>query len=65
MIEAALDSVAVIAIAPLQDYLGLDNRARFNTPGTIGNNWRWRYTPDLLNEGIAAAIRMMVTKAKR
>lgn len=65
LIEAALDSKAMIAIAPLQDYLGLDNQARFNTPGTIGNNWRWRYTPDQINDGIAAAIKMMVTKAKR
>jgi len=65
LIEAALSSVAVIAIAPLQDYLGLDNRARFNIPGTIENNWRWRYLSDQLNEGIAAAIKMMVTKTKR
>ena len=27
---------------PLQDHLGLDNRARINRPSTLGCNWRWR-----------------------
>ncbi|MCF7859603.1 MAG: 4-alpha-glucanotransferase [Candidatus Cloacimonetes bacterium] len=65
MIEAALDSKALIAIAPLQDYLGLDNSARFNTPGTIENNWRWRFLPTQLNPDMAAAIKSMVVKAGR
>ncbi len=65
MIEAALNSRAVIAIAPLQDYLGLDNRARFNSPGTIDHNWQWRFQQGMLTEEIAAVIRMMVKKAKR
>ena len=29
-------------IIPFQDWLGLDSKARINTPGTIGNNWQWR-----------------------
>ncbi len=33
---------ARLVVAPLQDLLSLDNEARFNTPGTIENNWRWR-----------------------
>ncbi|MGI6644907.1 MAG: 4-alpha-glucanotransferase [Bacilli bacterium] len=38
-----LSSTARIAIFPLQDVLGLDDRARFNTPGTIGRpNWEWK-----------------------
>jgi 4-alpha-glucanotransferase len=65
LIEAALDSKAVLAVAPLQDYLGLDNRARFNSPGTIDHNWRWRFTADKLGDGMAAAIKMMVKKANR
>lgn len=65
MIEAALNSKAVMAIAPLQDYIGLDNRARFNLPGTIDHNWGWRFLPEQINDEIAAAIKMMVKKAKR
>lgn len=39
---AALASVCDTAIIPLQDWLGLDGRARINEPATIGKNWKWR-----------------------
>jgi hypothetical protein len=43
MIRAALNSVAHIAIVPLQDVLGLGSEHRMNTPGTEGGaNWGWR-----------------------
>jgi 4-alpha-glucanotransferase len=29
-------------VVPLQDLLELDDRARFNTPGTSSGNWSWR-----------------------
>jgi 4-alpha-glucanotransferase len=35
-------SVADLAIAPLQDLLGLGSEARLNTPGTTTGNWVWR-----------------------
>jgi len=41
-IRAALASVANTAIIPLQDVLGLDNRARMNIPATNEGNWQWR-----------------------
>ena len=41
-IRLAMMSVAKICIIPMQDYLGLDNRARMNQPSTVGGNWRWR-----------------------
>ena len=31
--------------ARMQDVLKLDNWARMNTPGTLGENWRWRLVP--------------------
>lgn len=66
MIEAALDSQAVFAIAPLTDYIGLDNQARFNEPGTVGNhNWSWRFTNGMLTPEMAKAIKRMVRSAKR
>jgi 4-alpha-glucanotransferase len=43
MIRAAFLSVADTAIIPLQDVLGLDSRARMNTPGTAEGNWTWRF----------------------
>lgn len=42
MIIAGMSSVSRIFIVQMQDYLGLDDTARTNTPGTIGNNWKWR-----------------------
>ena len=41
-IALAMRSAARMCIIPLQDYLGLDNSCRINTPSTIGINWRWR-----------------------
>lgn len=40
--RAAYGSVASVAIFQMQDVLKLDNWARMNTPGTLGENWRWR-----------------------
>ena len=42
LLELALDSRAELAVVPLQDLLHLDDRARFNTPGTLAGNWSWR-----------------------
>ena len=52
MIKLALDSPANIAIIPLQDILGLDSTARMNTPGTVGQNWEWRFDQGLLKPGL-------------
>ncbi len=44
MIRAALNSVARIALFPLQDVLGLGSDQRMNRPGTSGDgNWTWRF----------------------
>jgi len=37
-------SVADLAVAPLQDLLGLGTAARVNLPGTTTGNWTWRAT---------------------
>ena len=42
LIALAYRSVADMCIIPMQDWLGLDDNARMNTPSTVGNNWRWR-----------------------
>jgi 4-alpha-glucanotransferase len=44
MIRAAFNSVAHVAVVPLQDVLGLPGEHRMNTPGTLGGlNWTWRF----------------------
>ena len=43
MIRAASQSVAKMAIFPLQDVLGLDQKHRMNVPGSLDGNWGWRF----------------------
>ena len=42
MMRGIWSSVADIAIAQMQDVLGLGGEARMNTPSTVGENWKWR-----------------------
>jgi len=42
IIQAAMGSVSGLVVVPVQDLLGLGSDARFNTPGTIENNWIWQ-----------------------
>jgi 4-alpha-glucanotransferase len=46
MIVLALHSGSDLAIIALQDVMGLDGSGRMNTPGTITDNWQWRYRQD-------------------
>ena len=48
LIKTAYASHARMAIIPMQDLLALDERARMNTPGTVGINWRWSLKKDYL-----------------
>ena len=59
-IRCALASVADTAIIPMQDYLGLDDRARMNTPSTLGGrNWRWRMRDWAAEGALAGRIRRL------
>ncbi|MGL4382343.1 MAG: 4-alpha-glucanotransferase, partial [Bacilli bacterium] len=45
MIAYALSSIAHRCIIPVQDLLGLDDKGRINTPGSVGSpNWEWKLT---------------------
>ncbi len=45
IISKMFESVANCAIIPVQDMLGLDDSARFNTPGTVNDiDWSWKLT---------------------
>ena len=46
LIRAVWSSVAVFAIAPLQDLFNLDTAARMNYPSRASGNWGWRFDPD-------------------
>ncbi|MBQ0084003.1 MAG: 4-alpha-glucanotransferase [Clostridiales bacterium] len=46
--DLALSSVAERCILCMPDILSLGRSARINTPGTLGNNWRWRIKSDAI-----------------
>ena len=57
--RAALASVAVLAVLPVQDILHLGSEARLNRPGTASGNWSWRLPPPSLTPELAARYRDM------
>jgi 4-alpha-glucanotransferase len=56
-INAVWKSQARMAIAPLQDLLGLGSESRMNTPGKMGDFWSWRFTWEQLTTEIEQRIR--------
>ncbi len=50
MMRAIWSSVAMFAIAPMQDVLNLGTQARMNFPGRPSGNWSWRMPEDALTE---------------
>jgi len=50
------ESVADVAIVPLQDILGLGSEARLNWPGRASGNWAWRYATEALTPALAGAL---------
>jgi 4-alpha-glucanotransferase len=50
LIREVYASVARIAIIPMQDLFGLDEKARINMPASTDNNWQWRLKNDQLKK---------------
>ncbi|MBL7163779.1 MAG: 4-alpha-glucanotransferase [Anaerolineales bacterium] len=57
LIRAAWSSVAVFALAPLQDFLNLGNEARMNYPSKPSGNWIWRMSPRDLTDSLRARLK--------
>lgn len=64
-IELIMNSVSDTCIIPMQDYLKLDNRARMNTPNTLGNNWMWRMPKDAMSDELIQSMRTLIEKYHR
>lgn len=56
MIRSALMSVANTCILMMPDLMGLDSKARINTPSTLGENWQWRIKGECINDWLAEII---------
>lgn len=58
-IRGAWSSVGNVAIAQMQDFLGLGTEARMNIPSTLGGNWLWRLKKGQLTGDLADKIYRM------
>ncbi|MCL2638573.1 MAG: 4-alpha-glucanotransferase [Oscillospiraceae bacterium] len=58
--RALYQSRAKLVVLPMQDVLGLDDKARMNIPSTLGGNWIWRMKKDKNTAGMAGKIRGLV-----
>ena len=56
LIRTVWASPAMLAVAPMQDFLGLGSEARMNFPGTTAGWWRWRMNQDSLTPALARKI---------
>jgi 4-alpha-glucanotransferase len=43
----------------MQDLLGLGSEHRLNTPGTVDNNWSWRFEWDWIEQALIDRMRVM------
>ncbi len=60
LVRSTLASVARLAIIPMQDILGLGKGHRLNTPGTVENNWRWRFDWEQLTDDRRSNLAKMI-----
>ena len=65
MINLSFKTDARMAIAPLQDYLGLGSEARFNTPGQPEGNWDWRVSEQTLESCAGDWVAAVVAATQR
>ena len=56
LIRLAMMSVANMVIIPMQDVLGLGEKARMNLPASSRGNWEWRVTQDQLSSTITQGL---------
>lgn len=61
----AYASTAKVAIIPMQDVLGLDEKSRMNNPAHAGNNWLWRVLPKLVTDNAASNLLKLVKMYNR
>ena len=61
MIRGGMCGAAGLFVAQMQDWLGLAEGSRINTPGTPRGNWTWRLLPGQADAKLAKKIRA-VTK---
>jgi 4-alpha-glucanotransferase len=59
-IRAAFASPCKLAVVPMQDLLALGNDARMNLPGTVEDNWQWRFDWSQVPDDLPGRLRDLV-----
>lgn len=59
LIKLVMRSIANMVIIPMQDILGLDEKARTNLPASTKGNWKWRLAPEKLTPFLIKRISEM------
>ena len=57
LVRGVWSSVAVYAVAPMQDLLNLGTEARMNFPSRLGGNWEWRMQEKDMSPALAERLR--------
>ena len=66
MIKLAFDSIAELAVIPLQDWLLLGNEeGRMNTPSVAQGNWVWRAPSDYASKKLILTIKRFNVRSHR
>ena len=65
LIQVAFNSVADLAIIPMQDLLSLGEGQRMNTPGTTEGNWQWRLGEGQFDIGVISKVSPMLVDSGR
>jgi 4-alpha-glucanotransferase len=66
MIRACCNSIADLAVYPMQDVLGLPSAARMNTPGVLGpQNWSWRFRWEDVGSEPARVLKLLAKVSGR
>lgn len=42
LVRSVLESDALLAVVPIQDYMEIGTEGRINVPSTLGGNWTWK-----------------------
>ena len=65
ILRGGMGSVARLFVAQMQDYLGLDETARMNTPGNPSGNWQWRLLPGEITPALAKKLKKFTALYER
>lgn len=65
LIRAAFSSVAMLALIPIQDVLGLGSEARMNLPGRDGDNWEFRMSWDQISDSLTERLALLASTYRR